>query len=148
MKHEAYSNFKATDDFSVVDFMSEGKKGRIPKRIVFYATELENVYNLAFGDMDENGEINDQCISDNGDRNKILATVANVTKKYAERYPDRLIFFQGSTNERTRLYRMAVGLNLKELSEQFDIYAYVNEEIMLFKQDLPITAFLIKKKNV
>jgi hypothetical protein len=148
MKFEVYTHLRINDDFSVIDFMSEGKKGYIPKRIVFSATEWEGVYNLAFGDINENGEIDDYCISDNGDRNKILATIADVVKAYTEKYPDRLIFFRGSTNERTRLYRMAVGLNLKELSRQFEIYAYVNEEIVPFEKNLEITAFLIKRKIV
>ena len=45
---------------------------------------MENVFNLAFGDINENGEINDYTISDNGDRNKILATVANVVDVYTK----------------------------------------------------------------
>ena len=73
-----YSELKLTDDFSVIEFINIGKNGAIPKRIAFTATELENVYNLAFGDIDVNGEIDDITISDNGDRNKILATVVNV----------------------------------------------------------------------
>jgi hypothetical protein len=75
MKYEMYFDFRFTQDFSVIDFTSTGKNGAIPKRIIFSTTELENVYNLAFGDIDENGEIDDCRISDNGDRNKILATV-------------------------------------------------------------------------
>jgi hypothetical protein len=87
-------------------------------------------------------------MSDNGDRNKILATIADVVKVYTEKYPDRLILFRGSTTERTRLYRMAVGLNLKELSSQFDIYAYIEDEIVPFKKNMAISAFLVKKKIV
>lgn len=148
MKYEVYTNRKSTDDYNVTVFISEGDKGNIAKRIVFSATELENVYNLAFGDIDENGELNDYNISDNGDRNKVLATIVDVIRTYTEKYPHRLIFFKGSTDQRTRLYRMAIGLNLEELSEQFDIYAYVNEEIVLFEQGLPVSAFLIKRKIV
>jgi hypothetical protein len=43
---------------------------------------------------------------------------------------------------------MAVGLNLDELSLQFEIYAYVNEVIVPFASNMEITAFLLKKKNV
>lgn len=148
MKYEVYTSLKSTDDYSVIDFISEGKKGSILKRIVFTGTELADVYNLAFGDIDKNGEIDDYSISDNGDRNKILATVVDVTKTYTEKYPNRLILFKGSTSERTRLYRMAISLNLTELSEQFEIYAFVNEEITPFTKGLPVTAFLIKRKIV
>jgi hypothetical protein len=128
MKYEVYSKLNYTDDFSVIDFISIGKNGPIPKRIAFSRTELENVYNLAFGDIDENGEIDDYKISDNGDRNKILATVVNVIDDYTIKYPDRWIIFRGSTCERTRLYRMAVGINLEELSRTFEIYAFAQEK--------------------
>jgi hypothetical protein len=33
-------------------------------------------------------------MSDNGDRNKILATIADVVKVYTEKYSDRLILFR------------------------------------------------------
>jgi hypothetical protein len=148
MRYEVYSNLQATDDFSIVDFISEGKNGQIPKRIVFTATGRTGVYNLAFGDIDENGEIDDYCIINNGGRNKILATVVSVIKAYSERFPERFIFFRGSTTERTRLYRMAIGLNLEELCAEFNIYSYVNEEIRPFSRDIEVTAFLIKRKNV
>jgi len=148
MKYEVYSELNFTDDFSVIDFLSIGKNGAIPKRITFTTTELEYVYNLAFGDIDENGEIDDYTISDNGDRNKILATVVNVIDDYTKKYPERWIFFRGSTKERTRLYRIAVGVNLEELSRKFDIYAFDQEEVKLFAKDMEINAFLIKRKNV
>lgn len=114
-----YSDYNFTPDYSVFNFMSIGKKGAIPKRITFTTTELENVYNLAFGDVDENGDLDDYKISDNGDRNKILATVFNVVDIYSKKYPERWITFRGSTRERTRLYRIAVGLHLEELSQIF-----------------------------
>jgi len=147
MKYEIYSELKFTDDFSVIDFVSVGKNGAIPKRISFTSTELKNVYNLAFGDIDENGEIDDYRISDNGDRNKILATVVNVLDDYTKKYPERWIIFSGSTKERTRLYRMAVGLNLEELSRKFDIYAYVRDELRSFSKNMEINAFVVKRKN-
>lgn len=100
MRYDIYKNLQITDDYSVIDFVSKGNKGNISKRM----------YNLAFGDLNEYGEIDDYSISDNGDRNKILATVVDVVKVYTAKYPDQLIFFRGSTQERTRLYRMAVDL--------------------------------------
>lgn len=148
MKYEIYSDLKASSDLSIFDFNSVGKHGIIPKRIIFAATELDNVYNLAFGDIDENGEIDDYRTTNNGDRNKILATIAEVIKVYTQKYPGRIIFFRGSTIERTRLYRMAVSLNLDELSVEFDIYGVVGDKIMPFKQNMDITAFLIKRKIV
>jgi hypothetical protein len=147
MKYEMYSQLVFDQYFNVIDFISTGKKGAIAKRIIFTTTALENVYNLAFGDIDENGEVDDCRISDNGDRNKILATVFHVVNVYTKKYPERWIIFSGSTKERTRLYRIAVGLNLDELSQIFDIYAFVQEELKLFAKNMETNAFVIKRKN-
>ena len=148
MKYEVYASIEVTDDFSVFDFISIGRNGAIPKRIAFTKTVWDNVYNLAFGDVGNTGKINDHSVSNNGDRNKILATVAKVIEDYTKKYPDRWIIFKGSTNERTRLYRMAVGLHLGELSAKFEIYAFVDGRIIQFSKDLKINAFLVKKKNI
>lgn len=149
MKHEKYAPYESNHDFSVIDFISIGKHGSISKRITFTTTELENVYNLAFGDVDENGDIDDCRVSNNGDRNKILATVFKVVEDYTIRYPERWIYFKGSTKERTRLYRIAVGLNLEELSRIFEIYAFTDEqeELKLFTKNMEISSFVIKRKN-
>jgi hypothetical protein len=149
MKYDMYPDYKYTHDYSVFDFVSIGKNGAIPKKITFTTTELEYVYNLAFGDVDENGDIDDFRISDNGDRNKILATVFNVVDIYTKKFPERWIYFRGSTSERTRLYRIAVGLNLEELSEIFEIYAFTDkqEELKLFTKNMEISSFVIKRKN-
>jgi hypothetical protein len=147
MQYEIYSDYKNTDDYSVFDFISIGKRGAIPKRIAFTPTGLVNVYNLAFGDVDENGDLDDYRISDNGDRNKILATVFNVVDLYTKNYPERWITFRGSTKERTRLYRIAVGLNLEELLQIFEIYAYLEETLKPFCKNMDVNTFVIKRKN-
>lgn len=109
-------------------------------------TDTPGVYNLAFGDIDQKGEMDDVTISDNGDRNKILATVAKAVDEYTRRYPRRWIVFKGSTNDRTRLYRMAIGLNLEQLSIKFHIYGLKGEEFVPFQRNMHATAFLVKRK--
>jgi hypothetical protein len=146
MKYEVYGDIKVTDDFDVFEFTSNGRKGTINKRATFTETEDPNVYNLAFGDVDEADEMNDYSVSDNGDRNKVIATVVYIVEIYTTRYPDRWILFKGSTTHRTRLYRMAISLHLEELSLKFDIYGYVNEKLVLFVKNLEVNRFLIQRK--
>jgi hypothetical protein len=146
MKYEVYTEIEVTDDFNVFDFISTGKNGDILKRVAFSKTEEEDVYNLALGDVDEDNEIDDYIVTDNGDRNKVLATVAAIVEAYTKRFPERWIIFRGSTEERTRLYRMAVGLHLDELSVLYEIWAYRDEEMIPFAKNLKINAFLIKRK--
>lgn len=148
MKYEVYTGFVASDDFNQFDFVSIGKKGPIRKRVAFTVTEMDNVYNLVLGDVGEDGEIDDLTVSDNGDRNKVLATVVSIVTSYTNRFPDRWILFQGSTESRTRLYRMAIGLHLEELSVRFEICTFVDELLVSFYNNMNINVFLIKRKNV
>jgi len=150
MKYEAYADVKFNADYNKFDFISEGCNGKIPKQVQILPMPIPNVYNLSFGDIKENGELDDLTISNNGDRNKILATIVKVVVEYSYRFPDRYIFFQGSTEQRTRLYRIAVSLNLDELSEIFEIYADItgNLDLVIFQKGLNIKAFVIKRKII
>ncbi|HEX6429034.1 MAG TPA: hypothetical protein VF008_15165, partial [Niastella sp.] len=98
-----YTEIEADSKYARFEFMSEGHNGKIPKRIEFTSTQWHGVYNLAFGDIKENGDLDDLNISNNGDRNKILATIVKVVESYTNKYPDRWIYFEGSTEHRTRL---------------------------------------------
>ncbi|HTI09789.1 MAG TPA: hypothetical protein VL832_14575 [Puia sp.] len=148
MKYENYDTVRIADDLSSFDFVSTGKNGDIPKRIIFMPTHLPEVFILAFGSITDNEEVDDYAISDNGDRNKTLATIAVAVDLYTRCYPDRMIYFRGSTKERTRLYRMAVGINLEELCRTFDIYAEVDQhdDFVPFRKNMEINAFLVKRK--
>jgi hypothetical protein len=53
MKYEVYGNIEVTADFDVIEFVSNGKRGTIRKRVAFTETEQCNIYNLAFGDIDK-----------------------------------------------------------------------------------------------
>jgi hypothetical protein len=146
MKYEVYNEIRITDDYSIFEFVSIGQNGNIPKRIEFMPTEIPGFFNLAFGDVGANGEIDDSNVSDNGDRNKILATIAYAIEIYLNKYPGRCVYFKGSTRERTRLYRMAVGLNLEELTTKFEIYAEQQSGIVPFQKNIEVLGLLIKKK--
>jgi len=146
MKYEVYKAIKASQDYSIFDFISIGKSKNIWKRIEFTSTEIPGIFNLAFGDVDENGEIDDHNVSNNGDRNMILATVAYTVEIYLNKYPERWVYFRGSTLERNRLYRMAIGLNYVALSSKFDVYIETKEGFVPFQQNMATEGILVKKK--
>ncbi len=105
------------------EFISEGPKGRIRKIVEYTPTTIENVYNLAFGDYDDTiGGINDKIITNNGDSQKILATVASTVYAFTGKYPEAEIYATGSTAARTRLYRMGLTNNLIEISKDFFVF--------------------------
>lgn len=131
------------------EFTSEGPKGSIKKVVQFTYTGTENIYNLAFGDYDEKAKsINDLSVTNNGDSLKVLATVASTVYAFTAKYPNAWIVATGSTNVRTRLYRMGITNNLSEIQEDFDVYGYTlqgNWEGFIAGEDYE--AFLITRKD-
>jgi len=149
MNHKSYAaEVDVNAGFDRFDFTSVGPRGRIKKRIAIMPTDNPEIFNLAFGDLKSNGiEIDDKAVTDNGDRNKILATIAAVMDLYTDRYPDRCIYFQGNTPERTRLYRMAISQNLIELSTRYDIYGLLEDDNVLpFSATVNFQAFVVRRK--
>ncbi len=122
MKLEKY--FYSTDEtLFLYEFTSRGRNGEIKKVIEYSKMNIENFYNLAFGDYDEiSGEINDQKITNNGDSLVVLATVASTVYAFTNKYPNSWIFATGSTDVRTRLYRMGITNNLVEIQADFHVF--------------------------
>lgn len=88
----------SSDQLTTFKFISEGQKGLIHKIVQYQPTNLKNVYNLAFGDKDHTtGEIDDTIISNNGDSEKVLATVVASVYAFTDKYPEAWIYATGST---------------------------------------------------
>lgn len=147
VKYNLYERWEFKDSFNVAEFYSHGRNGVVLKRVIFSKTRASEFYMLGFGSVDENNEINDLTVTNNGDTEKILATIYDIVINYTDRYPDRMIYFEGSTPARTRLYRRAIGLNLGDLSTEFFIYGYYNDEFVPFEKNMVISGFLIKRKK-
>jgi hypothetical protein len=104
-------------------FISEGTQGKVTKVVQFRLINQQyNVYNLAFGDWDSEKKIDDLAITNNNDRDKILATLASIVVHFSNQFPRALVFAQGSTPARTRLYRIGITLNYEEISEIFEVF--------------------------
>ena len=96
---------EAEDSLEVFEFNSEGSKGSIPKLIKFSETALKGFYNLAFGDKNlMTGEIDDIVVFNNGDSEKVLATIVSAVYAFTDRNKNAWIYATGSTPARTRLY--------------------------------------------
>ena len=105
-------------------------------------------FNLAFGDWNEaKKQINDRAITNNHDRNKILATVASTVLVFIKQFPDAMIYAQGSTSSRTRLYQMGIFSNWKKINEVLDVYGYEQGKgWQRFSKNVNYEAFLVKRK--
>lgn len=150
MKYQKYEPLWVSMDALEFKFVSDGPKGQVQKVVQFIETNDSAVFNLAFGDLTPVGQVDDQVKNDNKDRNKILATVAAAVYEFTARYPDKHIFFTGSTSERTRLYRMAITINLAELVCDFEIYGVILincvYHVESFMKGKDYFGFLIKRK--
>lgn len=145
-KQERYA-LDADDEFMVFEFISTGPRGEISKLIQYSQTEKKNIYNLGFGDKDlETGSFDDQVISNNGDSQKILATVAETVYTFTEQYPGVRIFATGSTRARTRLYRIGITNNLTEILQDFELYGLRNGKWEEFSKGVEYQAFLVKRR--
>ncbi|MEO8146426.1 MAG: hypothetical protein ABI723_02255 [Bacteroidia bacterium] len=128
---------KAEKSLMVFEFTSIGPKGNIPKLVKFSETNLKDLYNLAFGDKDlSTGGINDLVISNNGDSETVLSTVVSTVYAFTERYPYAWVVATGSTNSRTRLYRMGISKYILEIKKDFQVFGLRNDEWKSLKRKL------------
>ena len=147
MKYEKYQ-LESDRKLLLFEFTSDGPKGKIKKNVQYAETNLKNYFNLGFGDKDEQtGEINDEVITNNGDSQKILATVASTVYAFTDKHPDAMIYAKGSTNVRTRLYRIGITNNLLEIKKDFNVFGLKNNQWHEFRKHTEYEAFLITRKK-
>lgn len=145
MKAEKYP-LKAEKSLTTFEFVSEGPKGVIRKLIQFQETNEPNLYNLAFGDNVGETEIDDLAISNNGDSEKVLATVVSALYAFFDKYPAAFVYATGSTKDRTRLYRMGITKYYHEMIEDFYLYGQIDDEFPIFEIGKEYEGFLAQRK--
>lgn len=146
MKIEKYA-LKAESSLTVFEFVSEGPNGLIRKLILFQETNQPDVYNLAFGDKNAGtGEIDDFAISNNGDTDKVLATVVAALYAFFDKHPAAFVYATGSTKARTRLYRMGITRFYQEMRKDFDLYGQIGDEFYEFEVGKEYGGFLAQRK--
>lgn len=146
MKTEKY-HLRSESKFTRFEFISEGPKGAIRKLIEFQETTSPGVFNLAFGDYNsETKEIDDLSVSDNGDTEKVLATVVNAVYTFFNEYPDVFVYATGSTKARTRLYRMGIVRFYEEMKKDFYLYGRIGDDFVEFEIGIEYEGFLAQKK--
>ena len=145
-QYESSSNKMNT----IFTFVSEGPKGKILKCVQYTEMKIKgvsNLYNLGFGDViGDSDKFDDLAVTDNQDRDKVLATVVNTVYKFTERYPESKIFLTGSNSVRKRLYQIAVNKYFDALSETFHIKGLTDDGIFDFEKNVQYLAFLVTRK--
>lgn len=146
MKIDKYA-LKAEDSLTVFEFISEGTNGAIRKLIHFQETNEPGLYNLAFGDKyPDTGEMDDLAISNNGDSEKVLATVVSALYAFFEKHPDAFVYVTGSTASRTRLYRIGITKFYDVIVSDFHLYGQIGDEFHDFEIGKDYNGFLVERR--
>ena len=151
MKQEIAYPYRKNADRTVFEFVSVGPKGRVVKLIEFTALvagadPTEDVYNLALGDRGADGLLDDQPVTNNGDTQPVLLTVAAAVVEFTQRHPQARLLATGGTPARTRLYQMGIARNLPEIQADFVIEGLTAAGWEDFQVGIPYHAFLIRRR--
>ena len=112
-----------------------------------------NVYNLAFGDWDDEiNDFKDTITSNNGDMEKVLATVANTANLFWSEYPNTFIYFEGSHPKgkeliRTYLYQKKLNRYFDDISKVALVFGLSENGWEMFTANKNYNAFLILQKD-
>jgi hypothetical protein len=136
-------------DLNIFEFESIGIKGKIKKIVQYTEMTIQGYFNLGFGDLNlETREVDDEIITNNGDGIKVLATVVSTLYSFTGKYPSAYVYATGSTESRTRLYRMGITNNLEELKKDFLVFGLKpNQEFEIFIVGEDYLGFLVTRKN-
>ncbi|MEI9959185.1 MAG: hypothetical protein WDM90_23380, partial [Ferruginibacter sp.] len=142
-----YYNVDTSPDFLTFEFVSVGQKGSVTKVVRYSEINVKGFYNLGFGDKDPiTGFLSDLTVTNNGDSHKVLATVAATLYAFTDNYPNVTVIATGSTQARTRLYRMGITNNLKAIEKDFVILGLTETDWEPFRKNITYGAFLVRRK--
>ncbi|NML20991.1 hypothetical protein HHL16_08905 [Pseudoflavitalea sp. G-6-1-2] len=151
MHYERYEFTDVSGDGKEYYFTSSGPNGDIKLTVQFTETCHLNIYNLSFGNLIANGDVDDMVKNRNQDRNKVLATVAVAAMDFLSKKPKAQLVFKGSNEARTRLYRMAISANLTLLQKSFELRGLTSfgdySFVKTFRSGENYSGFLVKKKT-
>ena len=83
---------------------------------------LPNVYNLAFGPLDQQGRLNDRAELTHIDYSKVFSTILLSAYTYLEHNTNHYLGVDGSENNRAYFYYRAMMRNFGYLDRRFNVY--------------------------
>lgn len=123
---------------------------KIIKKIVAFVQVEENpdLFQLVFGDLTSDGQIDVFSVSNNNDMKLVLTTVIGTLLTFFDKNPSKTVIFTGSTTARTRLYRAVISKHLKQSELFYDIKGILeNGKSEHFESNHIYLGYLIKQKN-
>jgi hypothetical protein len=154
MNEPRYNEIKIDPDYTIFRFVSEGRHGKLTKIVSFDEIEGKaGVFNLALGTILPDGKVDFATTTNNGDRNKVLTTVAGIVDTFIKRYPESNVYITGSDSRRTMLYQRAIAYGYDQLIQLFGVYGDISADSPItefepFDTTKSYTGFLIEKKRL
>ncbi len=148
MEKPTYS-VKVSDDGFSYFFDSISESQTIKKAVKYLPTNGNSeLYQLMFGNILPDGEIDVFAVSNNDDMPLVITTVVGTLVKFFEQYPHKKVYFTGSTAARTRLYRAAISKFLKTTELYYQVFGILSDgSIEIFNPSNQYFAFLITQKD-
>ena len=127
-------------------FFSHGNNGRVMKAVLI-SPYNGNRWNLAFGDVQPDGEINDSVMTNNHDVAKVIGTVARAALLFSEKYPDRTLVIFPVDEKRKWLYNLVFRRRLMEIQTYFEVVGKRGPAWEPYDPELEYDAFEILRKQ-
>lgn len=141
--------FSFDERYEECTFFSIGVKG-VFKKVIEFQKIGKDLYGLSFGDPDpEHGRLNDKIITNNGDMQKVLITVAKAVIKFLDFHPQAVIMTTGSTAARTRLYQINIKRYYLGINHLFEIKGFKNGrwELLVAEKNYDVFSICMKERN-
>ncbi len=108
-------------------FKSIGEKGKIVKVVAFSRNE-DNTCNLGFGDLGNDGFIDDLVVTNNQDARKVLKTVAKIAIDFLVQNPTEVLKIEPVDYQRKQLYNNIFQRYFQDINTLFNIWGILNGE--------------------
>lgn len=88
-----------------------------------------NLYNFGFGDLDSiTNDINVIITSNNGDVDLIMGTLGRIIYEFTEIFEGAIIYIEGTTAARTRIYQLHINKHWKRINPVFEVSGLINNQ--------------------
>jgi len=104
---------------------SIGSKGIIKKGVEISPLLIPNYYNFGFGDVNDDGSIDDESETNNGDLLRVFSTIIKIMTDFLNTRQSGILYFSGSTQQRTDVYDIILRRNYTEFTTHFQITAII-----------------------
>jgi hypothetical protein len=129
------------------EFDSVGIQRTVRKVIRYAQTVIPDFYTLALFDKLETGVLSDSSRTNQGDMEKVLATVLQTVFVFLSKHPDATVVFTGSTPARTRLYQIAISKEIFKVKHLFAIQGFTDGNFEDFEFGKGYEGFAISSKK-